>query len=166
MRVVWLLALCACAHAAPVGPTAPDFFRALPRDRVGPVAFHPEALPGKVVLISFTATWCFPCLADMPTLEKLAVEHPHDLAVVLVALDLDGRMVLEPFAAAYPTPFPLLVGDAALRDGTTAFGRIRELPTRFLFGKRGELIDAWQGVGPPEKLLEAIKLVLARQPRD
>jgi thiol-disulfide isomerase/thioredoxin len=130
------------------------------------VAFHPEQLPGKVVLISFTATWCFPCLADMPTLEKLAVDHPNDLAVVLVALDLDGRKVLEPFAEAYPTPFPLLVGDAALRDGATPFGRIRELPTRYLFGKRGDLIDAWKGLGPPEKLLEAIERVLATQPRD
>lgn len=166
MKAALLLALCACAHAAPVEGVAPAYFRALPRDAVGKVPFRPDQLEGRVVLVSFTATWCFPCLADMPTLEKLAADHPGELQVVLVALDLDGRKVLEPFAEAFPTPFPLLVGNAALREGTTAFGRIRELPTRYLFGRRGELLDAWQGVGPPEKLLTAIAQVLARQPRD
>jgi thiol-disulfide isomerase/thioredoxin len=57
-----------------------------------------DAFKGKVVLVNFWATWCIPCIKEMPSLDRLAQKIGKDRFVV-VALSLDGpsRPKVEPF---------------------------------------------------------------------
>src|SRR6185436_13396912 len=92
----------ACAHTAP-GPTHAltdrGALRSLELRAVGPAPYRHHDLYGRVVLVSFFATWCFPCLAEIPTLKRLQTTYaPKGLSVVAVGLDLEGALVLEPFA--------------------------------------------------------------------
>ncbi len=83
---------------------------------------------------------------------------------MLVGLDLEGRLVLEPFAAEYALRYPVLVGDDRLRGGTTPFGHIRELPARVLFDRQGQVIAAYSGVVSPAELERKVReAVEARQ---
>ncbi|MCA2980475.1 MAG: TlpA family protein disulfide reductase, partial [Myxococcaceae bacterium] len=67
-----LLVLLGCAHAPEARfPHRDLFLGALPQDVVGAVPFDRAALEGQVVLVTFIATWCFPCLTDLATLDKL-----------------------------------------------------------------------------------------------
>ncbi len=152
MTLAWLLA--ACAHA-PVLPTAQESLGALPRDVIGD--FRPAATQGKVTLVTFIATWCFPCLVDLPVLVKLQKDHPRDLVVVLVGMDLEGRKTLEPFVSANAVELPVVVSDERLRAGETPFGRILELPTRYLFRRDGTLGFGYSGVAEPKDLIEAVE---------
>lgn len=53
---------------------------------------------GKVVLLNFWATWCAPCVREMPSLNRLAAEMAGDeLAVVPVAIDRAGLSAVIPF---------------------------------------------------------------------
>lgn len=143
-----------CAHQAEV--TREDFrtfMNALPRQVAGRVPFEPWALEGRVVLVTFLATWCFPCLTELPVLEHLARDFGEKgFSNVMVGMDLEGRAVLDPFAAGYKLTSPLLVGDDRLRSGQTVFGRIRELPTRILFGRSGAPVLGYSGVSKYEDL--------------
>lgn len=101
--MLWCCAvLAACAHE-PVSPPAPELTWAgvafeLPQDSVT-VPFDPRALKGKVVLLTFVTSWCFPCLTDLVTLDKLQRDYgARGFQNVLVAVNIDGRKVLEPFA--------------------------------------------------------------------
>ncbi|XXF81340.1 TlpA disulfide reductase family protein [Myxococcaceae bacterium GXIMD 01537] len=135
--------------------------RALPSVSAG--TEPPRALEGSVVLVSFFATWCFPCVAELPTLIALQRDFgPQGFLVVGVGMDLEGMQVLEPFARTMELPYPVLMADEAVRDGQSAFGPVRALPTSFLLDRDGRLIGAWQGMAPHGALSEAIQKALAR----
>ena len=129
------------------------FKNALPKETAGTVPFEPWKLEGKVVLLTFIATWCFPCLTELVVVKRLERDHKDQgFANVLVGMDLEGKAVLEPFAEGYDLEVPLLVGDDRIRSGETVFGRIRELPSRILFARSGEIVVGFSGVAKYEDL--------------
>ena len=96
--------------------------------------------------------WCFPCLAELPTLTSAAARlRAGGFQVVAVGMDLEGGQVLGPFADALRAPLPGAAGGRrASAQGQSAFGPITALPTAFLLVP-GRRVAAWQGVaGQPE----------------
>ena len=120
---------------------------------------------GRVLVVQFLASWCFPCIATAPRLEKLAERYGKTgLSVVAVGMDLEGAKVLAPFQEQLALSFPVLVSDAALREGTTPFGRITTLPVTAIIGRDGTLLSAFPGV-PAEGSLETfVESALAMKP--
>lgn len=59
---------------------------------------------GKPILVNLWATWCAPCVAEMPTLDGIAAEHGKDLAVLTISQDSQGEKVIKPFFAKHPLP--------------------------------------------------------------
>jgi thiol-disulfide isomerase/thioredoxin len=159
-----LLGLAAC-RSAPKAVEAPNdgFLRALALPAVGAQRIGPAELSGQVVLVSFFATWCFPCMAEIPMLEALQREYgPRGFRVVAVGMDLEGARVLAPFAEHYGLNYPVLVADERIRSGQSAFGPIGALPTAFILDREGRAVGAWQGVAGHEALARAIEKVLGR----
>lgn len=129
------------------------FMNDLPKQTAGRVKFEPWQLEGKVVLVTFLATWCFPCLTELVVLKRLEDDHREQgFRNVLVGMDLEGRAVLDPFVDGYRITSPVVVADDRLRSGNTAFGRIRELPTRILFARSGAPVIGYTGVSKYEDL--------------
>ena len=60
-----------------------------------PVAL--AAFKGKPVLVNLWATWCVPCVRELPTLAQLAQQEGDKLAVVTISEDMEGTTVVEPF---------------------------------------------------------------------
>ena len=58
------------------------------------------ALQGTPVLINLWATWCAPCVKEMPLLDELASEYEGRLRVLTVSQDMQGAEKVEPFFAA------------------------------------------------------------------
>jgi thiol-disulfide isomerase/thioredoxin len=71
------------AHPAQTGRLAPDFTIS-----DGSTTVHLANYRGRVVLLNFWATWCPPCVEEMPALIQLHHERP-DLAIVAVSIDED-----------------------------------------------------------------------------
>lgn len=113
-----------------------------------------SAWRGRVVVVQFLASWCFPCIATAPRLEDLERRYAsRGLTVIAVGMDLEGSLVLQPFQEQLGLHFPLLLGDANLREGKTAFGRITTLPTTVIIGRNDTVLSAFKGV-PAEGSLE------------
>lgn len=159
-----LLGLSAC-KSAPEAVEAPGegFLGALALPVVGPQRQAAADLSGRVVLVNFLATWCFPCMAELPTLEALQRDYgSQGLQVVGVGMDLEGAQVLAPFADHYALRFPVLVADERIRSGQSPFGAIGALPTSFILDRQGRVVGAWQGVAPHEEMAKAIEKILKR----
>ena len=156
------VSLSGCAHVAP-GAAGADRLPVLALPAVGPEGWAPEMAEGKVVLLAFVATWCFPCLSDLPTLESLQRAHGDEgLQVVAIGVDREGRKVLEPFAYAYKLPFPVLVADESIRNGQSRFGPVQAVPQGMLFARDGRLVSAWRGPLSAEVLEGELRRVLQR----
>jgi thiol-disulfide isomerase/thioredoxin len=145
------------------GSGVSPYLRELARPSVGPTPLDWNRLPGRVVLVYFFATWCFPCLAELPTLEALQKEHgPQGFQVVLVGMDLDGARTLEPFANQYALPFPVLLSDEPMQKGRSAYGLIPSLPSTFLLDKEGQVAGAWKGMAGHARVSQAVEKLLRR----
>lgn len=97
---------------------------------------------GKPVLLNLWATWCAPCVAEMPTLDRLATREGDALQVLVVSQDLKGAELVTPFfrKAAFRTLKPYLDPGLAL---STAFQA--NLPVTILYDAQGR--EVWRMVG-------------------
>lgn len=99
---------------------------------------------GKVVLVNFWATWCAPCVAEMPALDRLQKTlGGGDFEVIAVSVDRDGMKPVEPFLARYQLSSltPYLNPDASL---FRAFGE-KTLPVTYIIGRDGRAVGRMEG---------------------
>ena len=96
-------------------------------------------LDGKVVVVSFFASWCPPCRVEFEQLKQLHAAYAgRGLAVVVLNLfedwDGDGGVRLVRYLAAQDSPFAVVKGSEI---AAAAFGNVRRIPTLFIFGRDG-----------------------------
>ena len=91
----------------------------------------PVAVRGRPVLVNFWASWCIPCRAELPSLERLAAKR-GDLFVMAVSVDADRRDAQKAFAGRYPH---LHLGYAPIA-AAQAYGALG-MPYSVLFDRRG-----------------------------
>ncbi|WP_236024945.1 TlpA family protein disulfide reductase [Arenibaculum pallidiluteum] len=102
---------------------------------------------GRVVLLNLWATWCAPCVEEMPALDRLQAKlGGPDFAVVALSLDRGGRDKVEPFLRGLSLENLALYLDP--RAASTAALAARGLPTTFLIDRQGRLVGKAEGAVP------------------
>jgi cytochrome c biogenesis protein CcmG, thiol:disulfide interchange protein DsbE len=109
--------------------------------RVGRPAVSLEALRGKPVVLNFFASWCGPCIREMPALQAMSERYKG--RVQFVGITFNDRRdaakgVLDRTGAAYPAAF-----DA--RSDLAVDYAVRVMPTTFFIGADGNLIERKDG---------------------
>ncbi len=133
-------------------------------ERLGGGTLSLSELRGKVVLLDFWATWCPPCVEEMPELFKLSGEYAGK-GVVLVAanrVETDSRGAVSAFLARSglrPSDSARVV--FAGEELLDAY-RIEALPTVYVIDREGNVLDAHQGLASERELRAFIEAALAR----
>jgi peroxiredoxin len=92
---------------------------------------------GKVVVVDFWATWCPPCVAEIPGYVQLQEKY-RDAGLVIVGISLDegGTELVKKFAASKKINYPLAMGDPTVVE---AFGGVEAIPTTFIIDREGKI---------------------------
>jgi len=137
-----------------VGKLRPDF--SLP-DLEGTLHSASE-WDGKVRLVNFWATWCPPCLREMPAFIKMQEQYKNkDFVVIGIALDY--KDAVQDFVDSMDINYPILNGEAATELTTVYGNRLGVLPFSAFIGKDNKIISVHNG----EITAETIKNVLLSQ---
>ncbi len=109
---------------------------------------------GKTVLVSFWATWCGPCVREIPTLKRLyGAYREKGFEIVGISLDKD-RGPLEDFVSERELPWTILHEDAG-RNPVAEYYGIMGIPVMFLVGADGKVVSIQARGAALEELLEA-----------
>jgi thiol-disulfide isomerase/thioredoxin len=112
---------------------------------------------GKVVLLEFWATWCPPCRASVPGLEKLHKAY-KDKGLVLLAVSMDegGWDEVQSYVKESGITYTVLKGT---EDVATKY-QVRSIPMMLVLNKEGKITKRYLGMGSDEDLETDIKASL------
>ena len=116
-----------------------------------------KQLNGKMVLINFWATWCKPCLVEMPSFVEMQKKYKNDFIIigVLFEKEKDEKDLLA-FMKKYNMNFPVTVGKENFRLAKT-FDDVQMIPESFLYNKEGFFVEKFIGEIKKSKLENHIK---------
>ena len=134
--------------APQAGFAAPDFTLKTP----GGEEYTLSELKGNAVLVNLWATWCPPCRAEMPTIEKIYQEY-KDQGLVVLAVDMtyqDDPANVAPFVQKYGLTFPILLEETG---NVGALYQLRSLPSSYFINRAGIIQEVVIGGPMSEALL-------------
>jgi thiol-disulfide isomerase/thioredoxin len=110
---------------------------------------------GKVVVVDFWATWCGPCVEEIPGYVALQKKYGKDgLVIVGISLDRAGPARVKKFAEENGMNYVLVMGNDSVGE---AFGGIEAIPTTFLISRDGKVVHRKMGAWPHERYEELVK---------
>jgi len=115
---------------------------------------------GKILVVNFWATWCPPCLEEMPAFVKLQEEYGNKgLQFVGIAID-DGDSVKD-YLKATPVNYPILIGENGGEDWAASLGNhAHVLPFSAVFDPGGKLLHVEVGAFDREEVIKAVEPLL------
>lgn len=106
----------------------------------------------KIVLVNFWATWCPPCLKEIPVFNELYEKYSDKFEIIGVLFEKDkDPKELEEFIKKYNIKFPITVGDENFRMAK-AFNDVKKVPESYLYGNDGKYVKDYIGEVDKEDL--------------
>ena len=131
-----------------VGETVPDFALADSAGREQPLA----QWRGNLLIVNYWASWCPPCIEEMPMLDAWAGAHRDD-GVVVVGIAEDDPDAALAFLREHPVAYPVLIGGGELAGSSMQLGNSRNvLPYTVVIGADGRLLERRAGLLDQELL--------------
>lgn len=138
----------AVSPAPQTGFAAPDFTLSTPTGET----YTLSELRGNAVLVNLWATWCPPCRAEMPAIQKIYDEYKQDGLIVL-AVNMtaqDNALNITPFVAQFGLDFPILLDETG---EVGAAYQLRSLPSSYFIDRAGIISEIVIGGPMSEALL-------------
>jgi thiol-disulfide isomerase/thioredoxin len=98
---------------------------------------------GKWVLVNYWATWCPPCLEEIPDLIALYENKKNNLVVIGVAMEYRNAKQVTDFAKGLLVEYPIVLGNAQV---VRQIGPVQGLPTTYLYNPEGKMVAQQVGL--------------------
>ena len=145
---------------APVGATAEPLLAMTLPDLAG----NAQSLAqwrGKVIVVNFWATWCPPCLKEIPDFAAVSRRYV-DAPVQFVGIGIDSAANIAAFQEAHEVPYPLLIGSSQTLQTAAALAETSQaLPLTFILNRSGSIHRIRLGTLNQDELEGTIRALLA-----
>jgi thiol-disulfide isomerase/thioredoxin len=120
-------------------------------DNVAGGKFTSSDIKGKVTIVDFWATWCAPCIEEIPNYNEIAAKYA-DKGVILLGVTLESGSLEEvkPKVAELNMQYPVVMGNDEMVAG---FGGLLGFPTTFVVTADGQIYQKYLGYRPKKKEL-------------
>ncbi len=113
---------------------------------------------GKVVLVNYWATWCRPCIEEMPLLARIYNDY-RDKQFELIGVTADNDLsIVSSFLEKNPVPYPIYVPDS---NDPVVGGSFYILPAALIYDKEGRLAKKYTGMVDEATLRADIETLVA-----
>jgi thiol-disulfide isomerase/thioredoxin len=121
-------------------------------------ALDTSTFSGKVVVVNFWATWCVPCIGEIPGFNKLNQQLGGKGVVVLgVSMDEEGAERVRPFLKKHPMEYLVALGSEAV---SKQYGLAELLPVTIVFDRSGKQVKRFEGFTSEDALQAAVQQAL------
>jgi len=122
-----------------------------------------SSLRGRVVLLNLWATWCVPCLKEMPDLNEMHQElSPEGLTVVGLTIDGEDKPVIDRFVQRLGVTYPVVYGSVEAAQSVLGTNAVPILPTTLLIDREGYIIERIVGTVPIEETTHTLQDLLRK----
>ncbi|WP_266169318.1 TlpA family protein disulfide reductase [Dyella subtropica] len=111
---------------------------------------------GKYVIVNYWATWCVPCVKEMPDISRFVTAHKDKVEAIGLAYEDTDKADIQAFLAKHPVSYP--IAQVTLDKPVQDFDEPRGLPTTWLIGPDGKVAKRFVGPVTEASLSEAIGL--------
>lgn len=149
-----LAVLNACGNAQAINPedvvvgkTIPDFSLTSLEGKT----IDKESLKGEIVVLNFWASWCTPCMSEIPELKEVAANS--NAKVIGIALDETGLETVKPFVQAHQINYTVMIGDQDLFQQFNGVG----IPYTLVLDRSQKIVKIYRGPTDRESLEADLK---------
>ncbi len=119
-----------------------------------------EEWRGKVLVVNFWASWCPPCVEEMPTLDKLQAEFKSQ-NVLFIGIGIDSPSNIRQFLEMTPVSYPIVIGGLEGSNLSKQMGNSQgALPYTIIINSQGKSTSSKLGKISEEELRKSIKSAL------
>ncbi len=143
------------ATTLPAATKMPSFALA---DVVSGETINSQSFKGKALLVTFFATWCPPCIEEVPTLIKMHKQYKDkQFSVIGLSVDIGDSRAVTKLIKKKSINYPVMMADSRTIE---KFGGIYTVPVSFLVNKRGNVVKKYDGYIPHSVLVRDLKKIL------